>query len=69
MGEIKDTIDCLLSDYHELRIELERTEELLKVYKKALGLLAEDSIANLCLNVDKQDLIVYYLAKAKESEE
>lgn len=42
MSEIKDTIDGLLSDYHRVRIELERTEKELEVHKKALKLACID---------------------------
>lgn len=43
----------------------ELTIEELATYKKALELLAEDS-TNTSLNEDKQELIDYYLQRARE---
>lgn len=56
-----------------LSIAIDRIEELnkvkqeLEVYKKALELLADDS-TNTYLSEDKQDLIDYYLEKARKAE-
>ena len=45
--------------------ETDRLYDELEVYKKAFYLLAEDS-TNSILNEDKQELIDYYLDKARE---
>lgn len=76
MGEIKDTIDGLLSDYHRVRIELERTEELLKDYKKALYMACDDLRREKCMGCGDtvvceecakyRDYFTRYLQKARE---
>ena len=80
MSEIKDTIDGLLSDYHRVRIELERTEKELKTYKKALDLACGGVAFNYCKSCQLENSYVncsgcktredgwveHYLQKARE---